>query len=81
MYPCELHGVFWSAGRWGQELILQKETFPESQTATGDGWTRGRWAEGGREGEKGEVRGSGLTGSRNMNGRLPLLQKQQLQAE
>lgn len=47
----------------------------------------GRWvdegegAEGGREGEKGEVRGSGLTGSRNMNGRLPLLQKQQLQAE
>lgn len=37
--------------------------------------------EGGREGEKGEVRGSGLTGSRNMNGRLPLLQKQQLQAE
>lgn len=42
---------------------------------------RGGGAEGRREGEKWEVRASGLTGSRNMNGRLPLLQKQQLQAE
>lgn len=42
-------------------------------------WERGGLeAEGRREGVKGEVRVSGLTGSRDMNGRLMLLQKRQL---
>lgn len=42
-------------------------------------WERGGLeAEGRREGVKGEVRVSGLTGSRDMNGCLMLLQKRQL---
>lgn len=50
IYPLELHAVFCSAGRWGQGFILQKETSLESQTAMGEGWTRGRGAERGSEG-------------------------------
>lgn len=77
--PPELHAVFCPAGRWGRGLILLRETSLESQTGPGDGWTGGRGAEGGgEEGVKGEVRVSGLTGSRDMNGRLRLLQKWQL---
>lgn len=68
--PLELHAVFCPCRRWSQGFILQKETSLESQTAMGRG---GLEEEGRREGVRGEVRVSGLTGTRDVNGRLTLL--------